>query len=390
MFRNVHRKYLMTSALLLTAILAAAFIVLNVTVQHMLAGDERALLSVILRSGGDPGRLSEEGAASADYFLVRTTGAAISGMDLAQASGVSEDELQHLAQLAVGEGKESGRLGPYAYQRQLGPLGSTYAFLNVSADLLAESRLLVASIAVGAVCEALMLLVVGFIALRWVRPAEQLLEASRDIMERSAAGMDAGAAYLISAYRGRGQAQSSPALREGTVLAGIAADLRGVADAIDRPGQPQAVDVSALMAAVAAESEPLLAERDLQVRTVTEEGVLWRGRPAEIRALLEILLSGALEYAAPGGALYLDTLTDGKSAAAVIRYDVENLPQADAASLLEGASGSREGLSGGLYAAGLLARLNHGELACEYLDPPAVCFTVRFRACGRPEKHSRA
>ena len=36
-------------------------------------------------------------------------------------------------------------------------------------------------------------------------------------------------------------------------------------------------------------------------------------------------------------------------------------------------------VGGGLYAAGLLARLNHGVLGCEYLDPPAVCLTVRFR-----------
>ncbi|MBD5559416.1 MAG: hypothetical protein HDQ87_03515 [Clostridia bacterium] len=399
MFRNIHKKYIALNVVVLTLILAACLVLLNYTAHRAHAQDTRELLTLILRTGGEPEnalaesrRVQDAGETVLDtessgyfrmrtssYFLVQTSGSAISAVDVRRAVEVNEEDARSFAVMAIEEGRESGRVGRYAYQRQLGPTGSVYAFLDVSSVLLAESRLLVSSVAIGALAEALILVFIGFMAVRQVRPAEQLLEASRDIMDKSAQGMEAGAAFLISAYRDRGSANASPALREGSVLAGIATDLRGVADAIDRTERPQAVNVSPLLLDTVEDNAALLEERGLAVHTVIEEDAVLRVRPEEIRALFEILVVNAGENAEPGGDIFVDLLADGSNAGIIVRYTVAELPDVDPDMLLSGERSGGSEIGGGLYAAGLLARLNHGVLGCEYLDPPAVCLTVRFR-----------
>lgn len=401
MFRNFQRKYLFTSIAVLTAIIAAALIVLNAAFQHLQTADTERMLSLILRTGGSAERLLPEAQQAADtgvllpdtaesgyldmktssYFLVRTSGETITSVDVRSAYGLDEAKARALAVMVLSLGKNSGREGRYAYLRQVGPTGSVYAFLDVSGQLLAEARLMTVSVAAGALAEALMLVYVWFMTVRCIRPAEALLEASSDIMEKSAAGMDAGAAYLLSAYRDRGGA--SPALQEGIALAGIATDLRGVAGAIARHEKPQTVNLSAVLLETAAENASRFTERDLEVHTAVEEGVTVWARPEELRALFEILMDNACEQGMPGGEVFLDLLSDSGNAGAVLRYAVRELPDLAPAQLLNGKLDGTSGVSGGLYAARLLAKLNRGELACEYLEPPAVCFTVRFRRRGR-------
>lgn len=399
MFRNVHKKYIAVNVIVLTAIIAAALVVVNMAVQHLQAEDSRSLLTLILRTGGNPAGAAVQSQRAADagelvldtessdylrmktssYFLVRTAGSVITSTDVRYAYGVTEEEARGVAVLAVEAQKDSGRIGRYAYLRQLGPTGSVYAFLNVSAQLLAQARLLTASVAAGALAEALFLIFVGLMAVKRVRPAEQLLEASRDIMLKSAAGMEAGAAYLISAYRDRGSANASPALREGVVLTGIAADLNGVADAIGRPERPQTVSLSSLLGSMASENSAWFADRDLQVHTALADGVTVQARPEELRALFEILIGNACDNAVAGSSVFLDLLADGPNIGVLVRFEVAELPEAAPDGLFDGEHGHASHFSGGLYAARLLARLNRGELSCEYLDPPALCFTVRFR-----------
>lgn len=398
MFRNIHKKYIAVNVTVLTAIIVALLVAVNVSMQSMRQEGTRSLLSLILRSGGDPAVASAQSTAAgadrlipgtesgvyldmktASYFLVRTSGGTVSSVDVRYAYSVNEEEARSLTVLAMDNGSDSGRLGRFEYLRQVGPTGALYAFLDASEELLAEARLLTVSVAAGVIAEALILVFVGFMAARRVRPVEQLLAASQDIMEKSAAGMEAGAACLISTYKDRGSANASPALQEGTVLAGIAADLRGVAEAIDRPGRPQDVNVPELLRRIVTENETWLAEQGLSVQSAVEGDAVLKARPQELKALFEILIENAGDNAAAGSTVFLDLVTDERNLGVLVHFDVDDLPQTEPDSLIQDRAGRDAHFGGGLYAASLLAELNHGRLGVEYLDPPGICFTVRFR-----------
>lgn len=397
MFQNLQRRFLILSTVLILAVITLSMVLVCAAVSGARSRDTQQLLALILRTGGDISRAQAEqretsqgpaGAAydmrTSSYFLLTTSGNVITGTDLGGASGVTEEEARGIGALAIESGKESGEQSLYAYSRQADPHGGyRYAFLDVSRAKMDDIRLGTACTGAGALGAAVLIALAVWFALARLRPAQQLLEAGTDIMRKSAQGMEAGAAYLISSYKDRGSAASSPALMEGAVLSSIAADLRGVAQAAERRQKPQSIDVSALMTRLARQYHSRFNSGRLRVHESVEEGVYMAGQPDEVEAILEILFSDICENAEYGGDVFLDLLTDGSRAGIIVRCSVAELPDMEPETLFDGHESRRSPLSTGLYCARLLARLNRAELHCEYLEPLSVCFTLQF-ACGGP------
>lgn len=402
MFQNLQKKYLILSTIVICIVLLAGLVLIYNAAAGARLRDTEALLAQILRTGGDARRVFTEGMPqdpeelvnspqwetyyamqTSSYFLTSESAGSVSGITLTNAVGITEEAARTLTQNASAEGKDTGNIGRFSYLRQRVPQGYQYVFLDVSRERMEDLRLLTALVGSGVLMGAVLIAAAVFFALRSLRPAEQLIEAGADIMAKSAQGMEKGAAYLLSSYKERGSAVSSPALAEGAVLTSIAADLHGVAQAARRPERPQHVDMTALMEEMAAAYRDRFRAQHLVVHESVEQGVHTYGQPAELTAVLEILFTSVCENAAAGGDVFLDLLSDGSSLGIIVRYAVEELPGLAPEVLFDGDRSRQTPLSAGLYAARLLARLNKGELSAEYLDPPSVCFTLRF-AAGSP------
>lgn len=409
MIKALQRKFIFSAMLAITVLLALLLGAINGGNMYMSARQSRQLLDTLLSEesmpqprpkGSEPKGLwqmpvDENSRMSAVYFTVRTDQAgSILRIDTSRIATVSADQAEELYRSAADSGLTEGKLQSFRYRWADSPRdgGRVWVFLETSIPLRSALRVLLFSLAAGAVCWLAMLLLVVLLSRRAIRPIAENIARQKQFVTDAGHEIKTPLAIILANTEAmelyQGESKWSRNIREQTArLSGLMQDLLALAKADEGADvlRYQRVPVSGLVSELLEMFAEPAALRGLTVERQLDEGVEMRADPEQLRRLFSILLDNAVKYASPCTAVQVLLRSQAKGFSFQVQNRCEALPACPPETLFDrfyraDAARSRDsgGYGIGLSAAKAIVRLYGGTIQAAYQQPDQIIFTVSF------------
>lgn len=424
MIRELQKKYIRTSMLAVTLLIAGFLIVVNLSNYLVSEKEMRRSLRIVLSDSGPlshegipgdgPGGISgkedeppelprdikalpDEELAGENYFSFRVgSDGEIFEQDLDHISAISESEAKAYLERAVETGKSGGTLDGYRFSisRDLHEGGYAAAFLDGRKQKRNLVRVISLTLLTGAACWVLMLLLIITMSRKAIRPVAQNIERQKRFitdagheLKTPLAIISANADVLELHY---GNNKWIGNIRSQTErLGSLTQNLLTLARMDEgKDSDIPAVDFDAgeaLLSALGTFREA--AEmRSISLRTRITEGIVIHARKDAFLRLSAILFENAVKYAKEGGFIEASLEKSGKYAVICIKNDCETLPEGDLSKLFERfyrADSSRNRSTGGsgigLSVAQAIVEQENAEISVSGETGNVIAFTVRYR-----------
>lgn len=370
MASGVQKKFMWASGIVMCAIVALLLLGVNVWFNSAAQDRTEQVLHFIMNYGSSPGlalhadgsdyaaRLLEstgltprEALDSSLYFTAETDGQSLLSVDMTGSASLDPQQAQELAQTALSQGNERGRVGPFEYIRDRTAQGVTkYAFLNTAESMLEGAQLGAVSFGGGSIAAAAILASIWLIVAAWVRRRATL----------SATETHPASDAAVSHEKNLDEAPQTDVSREQYVVVNSSSGVDVV----------QMTPSSLTEAVVRAcnEIRTPVKERGGELITDIQPNVYIRTHDGEAQTLCRLLDWEAVRTMRDGGSVHVDLQSDGREVDLTVESEGE--PWHDGAAP-EGA---------GLAAVKLIARDNDGLASFEALEPDRLCYTVHFKA----------
>lgn len=409
MIKALQRKFIFSAMLAITVLLAILLGAINGGNMYMSARQSRQLLDTLLSEesmpqprpkGSEPKGLwqmpvDENSRMSAVYFIVRTDqDGSILRIDTSRIATVSADQAEELYRSAADSGLTEGKLQSFRYRWADSPRdgGRVWVFLETSIPLRSALRVLLFSLAAGAVCWLAMLLLVVLLSRRAIRPIAENIARQKQFVTDAGHEIKTPLAIILANTEAmelyQGESKWSRNIREQTTrLSGLMQDLLALAKADEGTDvlRYQRVPVSGLVSELLEMFAEPAALRGLTVERQLDEGVEMRADPEQLRRLFSILLDNAVKYASPCTAVQVLLRSQAKGFSFQVQNRCEALPACPPETLFDrfyraDAARSRDsgGYGIGLSAAKAIVRLYGGTIQAAYQQPDQIIFTVSF------------
>lgn len=354
------------------------------------------------RQEGDPDRrhrpifgyqLSPGGPMPAGHFIATADGnGQIESVRVVGLSDLSQTDAAALAADILASGNASGRVRSYKYLITDTGGGKRLVFLDNSVQLRMLVGTLFTSCVVGAVCLALMFVIVLLVSGRAVHAIAENMQKQRQFVTDAGHEIKTPLAIIMAntdaleLHQGesrwsrniRSQAERMDGLMQRLLLLARTDEGAAVYPFED-------VDFSALtLRAVSAFSEPS-SQAGLRLESDISPGIVMRGNPGALEQLLHILLDNAVKYAERGSSIELRLSAEGKRCVLTVANRIETLPDAPPCALFDRfyrADAARTQSSGG-YGIGLsvaqaIVQLHHGRISASYEGAHSIRFRVEL------------
>lgn len=340
----------------------------------------------------DPGRMSVEAPFETRFFSVEMTDSGtVAGVDIERIAAVDEEGAVELAREVAEGGHERGFCGAYRFGVERGDGVATYTFVDCTRELSSFREFLAASIAVGAVGLALVLVLVLAFSRAAIQPIVESYEKQRRFITDASHEMKTPVAVIGAANDvveiESGESEWTRSIRDQVnrlselterLVALARMDEGGLALDMER------VDVSGVVERAAEPFGPIARSRGKRLRLDIAPHVSARGDASAIAQVVELLLDNATRYASEGGAIELSVAPSRGGAVITCANDVDEVPEGNLDRLFErfyrgdaARASSMGGTGVGLAMVRAIAEA-HGGSARVAAQGDRLVFTVRL------------
>ena len=344
----------------------------------------------------DPRRNAEDTILSSNYFVVRTDlSGEILSTDVTRVSTLSEEDADAFAASVWQDTDADGNSGKYKYSVRIDEEKEEIVliFLDTSQEIFSYLRVLLLSVALGALCWILMLLLVILLSKRAIRPFAENMQKQKQFVTNAGHEIKTPLAIILANTDAmelyNGENKWSRNIREQVNrLNGLMKNLLTLArmDEATLQISPSDFSFSELVQENAdAFAEPF-ALRQITMQTDIQSEIRLHADQGHITQLLSILLENALKYTNDSGSVKITLKKEGHGVQLQIANTCDALPDAPPERLFDRfyrADAARTQKKGG-YGIGLsvarsIAEANHGQITAEYKEESWICFSAFFR-----------
>lgn len=221
---------------------------------------------------------------------------------------VDSEEAVDYAEAALETGKTRGWLEHYRYKVYDTPIGEAVVFVDGSNNLssLYQSLLITLMVLLGAALVILVL--IALISRRVMRPVAESYEKQKQFITDAGHELKTPLTLILTnldiAQQELGENEWLEDIRsEGQRMTVLVNQLVALSrmDEEDRVPQMSRLELTELVADTVSEFAPLLEQRQIQLQTVLEPGIVCSGNEILLRRLVSILMDNAAKYCDPEG-----------------------------------------------------------------------------------------
>ena len=339
--------------------------------------------------------ITEDTAMSARYFLVLVdNNNQVVYTDVSRISSVTEDEAKVYVEDILRGGKSSGKMNSfiYAVEESRDGQGKIVVFLNVSNQSRSILAVLLTSIAIGAVCWVLMLLLVIILSKKAIRPIAVNMEKQKRFVTDAGHEIKTPLAIILANTDAmelhNGENKWSRNIRTQTKrLSGLMQNLLTLSK-MDENGQRivmQEIDMSMLVREGADSFIEPARLKGVTIDADIPSGVMVNANKENMVQLVSILIDNAVKYSKANGTIEVALQHSGKGFVLKTRNTCDALPDAEAEQLFDRfyrGDAARTQKSGG-YGIGLsvaraIVEAHKGTISAEYGKGDTIIFTVKI------------
>lgn len=361
MIRKLRHKFILVIMLVVSVLLAAAFVAVLVSTTSNLEHDTQFSLTDAMHRFDmpSPGGGNQGGGPKSAPRPVLSVETDVSGTvvnETNQLFNISDSDIQTIAGLALKSGRASGVLSEYSlrYLIQKQPNGAArLAFIDISMQRQIIRNLLATSGIVG-LSTLLLFLVVSIFLSRWVvRPVEQAWNSQRLFVANASHELKTPLTVILSNITMLTNDMSSQEslvddeknrtrleniYEESQRMKVLVDELLSIArlDSVSKDVSLEKVNLSAILDNVVLMFEPVLFDMGKRFDYSIAEDLTVMGNASKLRELAEILLDNACKYSLPGGLIsVLLRRTPKNEIVLEVSNESETIPADELAKLFE-------------------------------------------------------
>lgn len=356
--------------------------------------DERELEDLMGRRGFLQEALTENDTRAALFFTVFLSADGEAEVDLGRTASVTEAEAAEMAQSLAEAGKTSGRRGSYRYaSEQAADGGTVYVFLDVSAGTRSVLRVALLSLLLGLAAWGLMLLLVILLSKKAIRPIAENMEKQRHFVTDAGHEIKTPLAIIQANAEAlelhEGENKYTKNIREQVGrLSGLMQDLLTLARADGQASlHVEAVDLSAAAEQTLQGFQTPMELRGLRADSELAPELSVSGDRTLLTRLISILADNAVKYAAENSLIRFRLFKAEKQVCFQAANRCDALPDCAPEQLFDrfyradAARTQKQGGYGiGLSAARAIAEAHKGSIAAAYGEDGTITFTVKLPA----------
>lgn len=412
MIKTLQKKFVLVAMIAVSVLLVVMIGGINVASYWLLSQQETALLERISQNGGrglPPGEPAPPGegafrppdavvkAMGDRFFVVHCTeDGEILALDLSRvATTVTEEEAEAYATEALSKGEDRGSVDAFQYRITAGRGGEglQLVFLDVSTHRYYMLIVAMISVLTGAVCWALMLLLILGLSRRAIWPMLQNIQKQKQFVTNAGHEIKTPLAIIQSnvdameLYNGPNKWSQNIRVQVKR-LNGLMQNLLTLAKMEEGGVNFTAANVN--FSQLLEEMLPPFVEaaqaRRVCVETEIPPQLELQGNRETLAQLVSILLDNAVKYARPGGWVQVRARKERHGLVFQVSNNCEQLPKGEPERLFERFyrdDDARTQQSGGGYGIGLSAaqaivEAHGGEIAAAYQPENVITFTVKL------------
>lgn len=352
--------------------------------------EERELDTLMEHRGFLQEPLTEDDTRSAIFFTVRIAADGTAEADVSRTS-VSEEDAVAMAQSLAAQGKSSGRQDSYRYSSQPLPDGGTFwVFLDTTGASRSVLRVALLSLLLGAAAWCLMLLLVILLSKKAIRPIAQNMEKQRNFVTDAGHELKTPLAIIQANAEALelcgGENKYTKNIREQVGrLGGLMQDLLTLAraDGGQAALKLQPVDLSETAEQTLQSFQTPMELRSLRLEKEIAPALTVNGDRTLLTRLISILADNAVKYAAEGSTVRFRLYAADRTVCLQTSNRCPALPDCAPSKLFDRfyradeARTQKSGGSGiGLSAAQAIAQAHRGRISAAYEGGDTVIFTV--------------
>ncbi len=315
MIKELRRKFICINMTIVTAMLLVIFGMVLYFTQENLEEQSLHMLKTVSETRNNPFAPPTEKQVQLPYFYVSiTAGGEFTGVYSGYLDMMDSERMEAAIAQAIQEEEQTGILKEYRlrYQKKTTLTGQSIAFVDISSEIATMENLIKTCLAIGLVSFAAFLGLSLWLA-RWaVKPVEQAWNQQRQFVADASHELKTPLTVILT----NGELLQSPEYDEAArknftdSIMTMAQQMRGLVESLLELARVdngavkmvfETVDLSELTEDGLLPFEPVYFERELELESGIEPGILVKGSRSHLKQVLDILLDNAAKYASSPG-----------------------------------------------------------------------------------------